>query len=91
MWQNIASVLRRVPKIVFYVPFAYLPFHEPFVDIWIERLDLLYDVFLNNGLVFRTPPDQFKTIYPFPVIKLELLFFLKAHEGSFICSHVGTF
>ena len=89
MRQNIA--IRRVPKITLYFPFLFLPCHEAFVEIWIERLDFLYDVFPNNGLVFRTPPDQFQTIYPFPVMKLELLFFLKTHKSSFICSHVGTF
>ena len=88
MWRNIASALRRVPKIALYVPFAYIPFHKHFVEIWIERFDFLSDALPNNSLSITTPADEFKSPYLFPVIKQELLFFLKVNESPFISSHV---
>ena len=59
----IEGFVRRVQKIEVYFPFLFLPIflpcHEAFVEIWIERLDFPFDVSPNNGLVFRTLPDQF--------------------------------
>ena len=90
MWQNKASVLQRVPIIVRYLLFPYLPFPETFVEIWIERFDFLLDAPPNNGLSITTPPDEFKSPYFFPLIKEELLFFLKVNKSPFISSHVGN-
>ena len=88
IWQNIA--LRRVPKIASNVLFSYLPSHEPFVVIRIERPDFLFDTFSNNGLSSLSPPDEFLSpLYLFPVIKQELLFFLKVYKSPFISSHAN--